>query len=95
MEKITFRKPDCKKFPCLKIAQEVAKKGGSSGSVMNAANEIAVQNFLSGNVGFTDIARIISIVLKKHKFIKHPTLNEIIKCDEWARKEARSLCCQR
>ena len=94
MKQLTFSVPDTRKFPCLKIAQDVAKKGGSLGSVMNAANEIAVEEFLLGNIGFTDIPKIINSVFKKHKFIASPNLNQIIKCDEWARREAKSLCCQ-
>ncbi len=93
-KKLTFIKPNVANFPCLKIAKQVALKGGSSGAVMNAANEIAVQAFLSEKIKFIEIPKIVSGVLKKHKFIKHPVLDEILKLDTWARREAELLCYQ-
>ncbi len=92
VNELTFNKPDLDRFECLGIAKRVAKKGGSSGCIMNAANEVAVNAFLRDKIGFTNIPKIISKVLKKHKHIDHPTLEEIFSFDDWARKEARLLC---
>ncbi|MFH1062561.1 MAG: 1-deoxy-D-xylulose-5-phosphate reductoisomerase [Candidatus Omnitrophota bacterium] len=91
---LTFFKPDIDNFPCLAIAKQVAVKGGSSGAVMNAANEIAVQAFLSEKIKFIEISKVVASVLKKHNFIKQPVLDEIFKLDVWARREAELLCYQ-
>lgn len=91
---LTFFKPDRSSFPCLDIAQQVAVKGGSSGAVMNAANEIAVQAFLAEKIKFTEISNVVASVLKKHNFIKQPVLDEIFSLDVWARREAELLCYQ-
>ncbi|MBU1043012.1 MAG: 1-deoxy-D-xylulose-5-phosphate reductoisomerase [Candidatus Omnitrophica bacterium] len=91
---LTFLKPDLLSFPCLAIAKQVALKGGSCGAVMNAVNEIAVQAFLSEKIKFIEIPKIVSGVLKKHLFIKRPNLDEILKLDIWARREAELLCYQ-
>ncbi|MFH2138287.1 MAG: 1-deoxy-D-xylulose-5-phosphate reductoisomerase [Candidatus Omnitrophota bacterium] len=92
IKKLNFSRPDKEKFPCLGLALKVAAEGGSSGSVMNAANEIAVEAFLAEKIGYHDIFKVIQKVLKKHKRIKHPTLDEIFICDDWARREARLFC---
>jgi 1-deoxy-D-xylulose-5-phosphate reductoisomerase len=89
---LSFFKPNLKNFPCLAIARQVAVKGGSSGAVMNAANEIAVAAFLAKKIRFLDIADIIKKVLDKHKFIKHPGIEEIFESDAWARREAEAFC---
>lgn len=92
---LTFYKPNVNNFPCLAIAKEVALKGGSCGAVMNAANEIAVEAFLSKKIKFIEIPKVITKVLKNHKFIKRPGLDEIFSLDAWARREAELLCYQR
>ncbi|MBU4305417.1 MAG: 1-deoxy-D-xylulose-5-phosphate reductoisomerase [Candidatus Omnitrophica bacterium] len=92
LKKLHFFKPDVKRFPCLAIAQKVARAGGSCGCVMNAANEIAVEAFLAKKIGFMDIPRVINSVLDKHIYAPHPNLEEILALDEWARKEAWALC---
>jgi 1-deoxy-D-xylulose-5-phosphate reductoisomerase len=91
---LTFYKPNTDNFPCLALAKQVALKGGSSGAVMNAANEIAVQAFLVEKIKFSEIEKIVAAVLKKHKFIKQPVLDEIFRLDIWARREAELLCYQ-
>ena len=88
IKKLTFQKPDTRKFPCLKLAYEAARIGGTAPAVLNAANEIAVSLFLKRKVGFMEIPEMIEKVLKRHKPIKNPTLNEILKADAWAREEA-------
>lgn len=95
LKTLTFLKPDLKKFPCLGIARKVAQAGGSAGCVMNAANEVAVEAFILKKISFRQIPSIIVRVLRKHRFIKHPTLDEILAFDKWARREAELLCYQR
>ena len=79
------------KFPCLRIAYEVARGGGSSPSVLNAANEEAVRAYLSGELPFVKIPTLIEKVLSKHKKVEEPTLEEILAEDQWARDEAHRL----
>ncbi|MFA6356088.1 MAG: 1-deoxy-D-xylulose-5-phosphate reductoisomerase [Candidatus Omnitrophota bacterium] len=89
--KFTFSPPDFKKFPCLKMAYDAAKKGGSDPVVLNAANEEAVLAFLDKKIRFTKIPAIIEKVLSSHKTAKEPSLNEILEIDAWARQQARRL----
>ncbi len=88
IKELTFQKPDTKKFPCLKLAYEAARIGGTAPAVLSASNEIAVSLFLKKKIGFMEIPQMIKKVLNKHKPIKSPTLNEILKADVWAREEA-------
>ena len=88
IRRLTFQKPDTRKFPCLKLAYEAARIGGTAPAVLNATNEIAVSLFLKRKIGFMEIPRMIEKVLNKHKPIKNPTLSEILKADARARKEA-------
>jgi len=89
--KLTFSPPDMRKFPCLKMAYEAARKGGSHPVVLNASNEEAVVAFLNRKIKFTKIPKIIEKVLSSHKAKVKPSLNEILQIDAWAREEARSL----
>jgi 1-deoxy-D-xylulose-5-phosphate reductoisomerase len=89
--KLHFDKPDTEKFPCLELSYEAAYKGGSAPCVLNAANEIAVEAFLNGQINFTFIPIIVEKLLKKHSVIKSPTLKQIMATDAWAREEALAL----
>lgn len=88
---LTFRQPDLNVFPCLKLAIEAAKIGGSMTAVLNGANEAAVDLFLKGKIRFIDIPKIIEEVMGKHKIIKDPSLEDIIECDVWARENVYRL----
>jgi 1-deoxy-D-xylulose-5-phosphate reductoisomerase len=83
---IHFYLPDFKKFPCLEIAYEVARRGGTHPCVLNASNEVAVERFLRGEIRFTDIPKVIGKVLRAHRAIKDPGLEDILETDEWARR---------
>jgi len=85
---LTFEEPDLQRFPCLQLAKEVASSDDSKACVLNAANEIAVDSFLKGQIGFNDIARIIARVLGEHKPIKAPCLEDILDADQWGRRQA-------
>jgi 1-deoxy-D-xylulose-5-phosphate reductoisomerase len=91
LRQLCLETPDYKKFPCLKLAYEIAQKGGSAPCVLNAANEVAVQAFLKTKIKYLDIYRIIEEVITKHKLIKNPTLNDITFVDDWARRKANEL----
>ena len=86
--KLHFEKPDRKKFPCVDLAYEAGKKGGTYPAVLNAANEVAVQRFLSGKISFTDIPKIIGKTLAKYRPLTNGTLDGILNADQWARREA-------
>tara|TARA_R100000789_G_scaffold89737_1_gene86954 strand:- start:2156 stop:3304 length:1149 start_codon:yes stop_codon:yes gene_type:complete len=84
---LDFSPPDLATFPALKLGFDVAKQGGTSGSVLNAANEIAVSRYLQNELSFYDIERVCREVLSAHEFIASPTLDELVALDDWARKE--------
>lgn len=81
--------PDLDAFPALKLGFEVAENGGSSGAVLNAANEIAVERFLNNDLKFTDIPRVCRAVLDQHEFEPNPTLSDLMRLDQWARQETQ------
>ena len=78
---------DLEKFPALKLGFEVAETGGTSGAVLNAANEVAVNAFLNGEIAITDIAKHCRQILDKHTFLADPTLQQLMAADAWARQE--------
>lgn len=88
---LTFEKPDMNAFPCLNLAYQAAKQGGSLPAVLNAANEEAVQYFLQGKIGFYDISKIVEFALMRHQVCYQLDLDEILKADRWAREFARTF----
>ncbi len=89
--KFTFGSPDFKKFPCLKMCYEAARRGGSYPVALNAANEEAVSAFLARKIKFTMIPKIIEKIMSLHRPKIKPTLKEILKIDASTREKARSL----
>lgn len=85
---LTFAPPDLDKFPCLDIAYQAAREGGSFPCVLNAVNEECVEAFLRGKIKLTGIAKILDKVLNLHHKIDKPSLDEILMADNWAREEA-------
>lgn len=83
----TFEQPDRETFPALDLGFEVARRGGTCGAVLNAANEAAVARFLAGELNFLDIPRVCRAVLDHHHFSARPTLSELSSLDRWARQE--------
>ncbi len=88
---LNFDKPDIKRFPCLGLAYKAAEELGTLPAVMNAANEVAVEEFLNERLRFSNIYEVVGKVMRKHKNKKNPCLNEILHADTWAREEARRL----
>lgn len=84
---LTFEQPDFNTFPCLKLVIEAGKKGGTYPAVLCAADEIAVELFLSQRIKFTDIANLAEEALEQHQVVAHPTLEEIIAADAWAKEK--------
>jgi 1-deoxy-D-xylulose-5-phosphate reductoisomerase len=83
-----FKEPDERRFPCLRLAREAARTGGTLPAVLNAANEVAVQKFLDGKVTFSGIWHLVEKVMRKHQGTAKPGLNDILEADAWARKTA-------
>lgn len=91
LKSLNFEKPDFKKFPCLNLAYQALAGAGSLPCVLNAANEVSVNEFLKGKIKFTDIPEIIEAVMLRHKYKKNPDLDEIKEADSWAVKEAQKI----
>ena len=91
IKKLTFEPPDFDTFPCLKLAIEAGKKGATYPAVLCAADEVAVELFLSQRIKFTDIARLVGQTLAEHEAIANPTLEEIMASDTWAREKVFEL----
>ena len=87
-----FKAPDLMRFPCLRLARHAAITGGSLPAVLNAANEIAVDRFLAGQLAFSGIWHTVEAVMNLHHVIKEPTLDDIDRADHWARQEADRHC---
>ncbi|MCK5083998.1 MAG: 1-deoxy-D-xylulose-5-phosphate reductoisomerase, partial [Candidatus Omnitrophica bacterium] len=90
-----FRKPDLKKFPSLALAIHVGHCGGTLPSVLNAADEIAVDAFLNKRIKFSDIFRIVEKIVCRHKVTTDSTLKKILEADRWARQETEGLIRER
>jgi 1-deoxy-D-xylulose-5-phosphate reductoisomerase len=89
---LTFRRPDVRRFPALKLAYRAIEAGGTMPAVLNAANEVAVQAFLDGAVGFLRIAQVIGKTMELHVRKRIKNLQDILEADRWARDAARKLC---
>ena len=88
---LTFEAPDFERFPSLRLAYDALRHGGTASTVLNAANEVAVELFLKGRLSFLRIFEMIEMTLRSHKVIQDPTLEEIFGADRWARETARTL----
>jgi 1-deoxy-D-xylulose-5-phosphate reductoisomerase len=89
--RLHFERPDRKKFPCVDLAYQAGKKGGTYPAVLNAANEVAVRRFLEGRIPFTGIPRIIERTLAKYRPLTNRTLDGILRADSWARAYAANI----
>ena len=88
---ISFEKPDLNKFKCLKLALKAAEMSGSIPTVLNGANEIAVESFLEGRIGFLDIPELIEKTIETHKPYPIDSIEAVMKADRWARETAREF----
>jgi 1-deoxy-D-xylulose-5-phosphate reductoisomerase len=91
IRELNFELPDFDTFPCLKLAIDAGKKGGTYPAVLCGADEAAVELFLSKDIKFTDIARLVKQTLEKHQAIDHPTPEEILAADSWARERVKEM----
>jgi 1-deoxy-D-xylulose-5-phosphate reductoisomerase len=85
---LTFEQPDVERFPSLRLARRAGDVGGTLPAVLNAANEVAVEEFVSRRIDFPQITELVTQVMDAHKIVSHPTLEQILAADTWARIEA-------
>lgn len=86
---LNFGIPSTARFPCLSLAIEAGRQGGTAPAVLAAADEIAVQEFLSGYIRFTDIAHVIDDTVSAHRHVGNPSLEQVLEADAWARNYAQ------
>ncbi|MEE9199675.1 MAG: 1-deoxy-D-xylulose-5-phosphate reductoisomerase [Dehalococcoidia bacterium] len=86
----TFQELDQARYPCFRLAVEAGRKGGTYPAVLSAADEVAVNLFLNGRIGFTEIFNVVEGVLAKHTPASDPSLEDILLADQWAREAAAS-----
>jgi 1-deoxy-D-xylulose-5-phosphate reductoisomerase len=84
---LSFLKPDSQTFPCLSLAYQAIQKGGNLPTIMNAANEIAVEAFLKERIGFLEIPEIIANAMSKYNFIANTNVNDFFETDKEVREE--------
>ena len=86
---LSFERPDMKRFRCLALALKAAAIGGSMPAVLNGANEIAVDAFLKGEIGFLDIPDLIEKTMEAHTHYPVEAIEAVMEADRWARDAAR------
>ena len=89
---LTFEMPDLDRFPALRLAREALRAGGSAPITLNAANEIAVHQFLTGQLGFLEISETVEKTLEATPVSSIHTLEDVMQADEEARQKAQSVC---
>ncbi|HEX3889727.1 MAG TPA: 1-deoxy-D-xylulose-5-phosphate reductoisomerase, partial [Verrucomicrobiae bacterium] len=86
--KLEFEEPDIERFPAIELARRAGEIGGTMPAVLNAANEIAVEAFVNRKINFPQITETVRRTMDAHKVVSHPTLEQILETDNWARKAA-------
>jgi 1-deoxy-D-xylulose-5-phosphate reductoisomerase len=89
--RLNFYPPDLDQFPCLSLAYSAAKTGGTMPTALNAANEVAVEKFLHGEISFLHISALLEDIMNKHQVILNPTLENIVSVDRWAREKSKFI----
>jgi 1-deoxy-D-xylulose-5-phosphate reductoisomerase len=85
---LTFEEPDAERFPALTLARRAGEVGGTLPAVLNAANEVAVEAFVNRKINFPQITETVRRTMDAHQVVAHPTLEQILAADAWARQEA-------
>jgi 1-deoxy-D-xylulose-5-phosphate reductoisomerase len=85
---LTFEEPDPDRFPALELARKAAEIGGTLPAVLNAANEVAVEAFVNRRINFPQISETVRRTMARHDVISHPSLEQILAADNWARSAA-------
>jgi 1-deoxy-D-xylulose-5-phosphate reductoisomerase len=84
---LTFEEPDVERFPALELARRAGEIGGTLPAVLNAANEIAVEAFVNCKINFPQITGTVRRVMDAHQVVSHPSLEQILAADAWARRQ--------
>ena len=85
---LTFEEPDAERFPAIELARRAGELCGTMPAVFNAANEVAVDAFLNQNINFPQITELVRHTMDQHRLVEHPTLDQLLEADEWARRTA-------
>jgi len=85
---LTFEEPDTDRFPALELARRAGELGGTLPAVLNAANEVAVDEFLNQRINFSQISECVHRTMERHQTVSDPTLDQILAADAWARRQA-------
>ncbi len=88
---LTFERPRWDDFPCLKLAFEAGRSGGTVPAVLNAANEVAVAAFLEDSINFLDIPKILEKACSEHRRVENPSVEDLLQADSWARAFAAEM----
>ena len=88
---LDFAEPDRERFPCLDLALQAGREGGTYPAVLSAADEVAVEYFLAGKIPLTAISRVVARVLEEHHPVSAPDLEQILVADAWARGQAKGV----
>jgi 1-deoxy-D-xylulose-5-phosphate reductoisomerase len=88
---LSFEAPDIQKFPAIQLARDALKCGGTAPTILNAANEMAVDSFLKGRIGFLDIAKIVEKTMNILYSGRLETIDDVLECDKFARHHANEL----
>jgi 1-deoxy-D-xylulose-5-phosphate reductoisomerase len=91
VETLTFQKPDMERFKCLALALKASEMSKSMPAVLNGANEVAVESFLQGKIGFLQIPRVIERTMEMHESFSIDNIEKILEADKWARKTAEEV----
>ncbi|ATH77629.1 1-deoxy-D-xylulose-5-phosphate reductoisomerase [Halomonas sp. C22] len=93
--RLDFEAPDEALFPCLRLAREAIQKGGAAPAILNAANEVAVDAFLTETIGFSEIAEVVAAVMAQPYQGDAASLEQVLNADRWAREQAEIIVRQR
>ncbi|HEU5395598.1 MAG TPA: 1-deoxy-D-xylulose-5-phosphate reductoisomerase [Verrucomicrobiae bacterium] len=85
---LTFEEPDVERFPAIELARRAGEVGGTLPAVLNAANEIAVEAFVNRKINFPQITETVRRTMDAHQVVSHPSLEQILDADAWARRQA-------
>jgi 1-deoxy-D-xylulose-5-phosphate reductoisomerase len=87
---LTFEEPDTERFPAVNLARRAGDVCGTLPAVLNAANEVAVDAFIHRRINFPQISETVQRTMDRHQVVSHPTLDQILEADAWARRDAAS-----
>jgi len=89
--KLSFEEPDKKRFRCLDLALTAGKIGHSMPAVLSGANEIAVNAFLQGQIGFLEIPQLVEKIMERHQVFPIETIDQALEADRWAQSTAKKI----